>query len=364
MAKARKSKPSGKKSKGGGSNLPAIFVILAIIAMIAIYAVKENPDWSKKFDSLTSSETIQKDKTTGNTTAKTQTSKNSQKETKNNTAENKSSQSSTSTTASRDKFDDKAINAQDGAKETAKINSNLPVYSEDDNYYYSSSFDFAWPAYTQDDQIVEHAYYTLRYNEKTEQADWVAYRLKAVDLNKSKFERSNNFRMDPDVKTKSASTSDYKGSGYDRGHLAPAADFSWTKDGMSESFFMSNMSPQEPGFNRGIWRMLEEKVRDWAKSNSEVYVVTGPIYNGKNEKIGKNKVVVPNQYFKVVLELNGKEVKGIGFILENKKATQSLSEYAMSIDDVEKVTGLDFFPIVPDQLENKIESTYNYTLWK
>ena len=105
-------------------------------------------------------------------------------------------------------------------------------------------------------------------------------------------------------------------------------------------------------------------MRDWARSNQEIYVVTGPIYNGKGEKIGKNKVMVPDQYYKVILELNGKEVKGIGFILDNEKSSKSLSTFAMSIDEVEKATGLDFFPSIPDALENKIEETYNYSLWK
>ena len=358
MAKARKGKSSSNNSKGSGVNGSAIFLIVAILVLVGLYWVKQNPEWNKELEKLTTTQSAPSN-------SEKKTSNPAPKNTKQPESKTTSSSSQTKTREpKREKFEENKINAQNGAVETVKTNENLPVYNEDDNYYYSSSFDFTWPAYTQNDAIVEHSYYTLKYNEKTEQADWVAYSLKKVNLENSKFQRSDDFREDPDVRTKSASLADYKGSGYDRGHLAPAADFAWTRDGMSESFFMSNMSPQDPGFNRGIWKKLEENVRIWAKSNNEIYIVSGPIFRDKSEKIGKNKVAVPDQYFKVILELNGKEVKGIGFILDNEKSSKSLSTYAMSIDQVEKVTGLDFFPTIPDALEDKIEKTYNYSLWK
>ena len=358
MAKARKGKSKSSNSKGSGVNSSSLFAIIAILVLVVLYWVKQDPDWSKELGKITTTLATPEEKMTEKTRSdnpppKTSKPASETKEKQTNPVEPK-----------REKFEENKINAQNGAVETVETNENLPVYNEDDNYYYSSSFDFTWPAYTQDDAIVEHEFYTLRYNEKTEQADWVAYTLKKINLDNAKFSRTDNFREDPDVKTKSASLADYKGSGYDRGHLAPAADFAWTKEGMSESFYMSNMSPQEPGFNRGIWEKLEERVRDWARSNNEIYVVTGPICLGKGEKIGKNKVVVPDQYYKVILELNGKEVKGIGFILNNEKSSKDLSAFAMSIDEVEKATGLDFFPGIPDPLENKIEQTYNYSLWK
>lgn len=358
MAKARKAKSKSSNSKGSGVNGSSIFAIVAILVLIALYWVKQDPDWSKELDKITSTVTSTEKK---NNNPSSPTERKNVTQPTSSRTEKKEPQKAE---PKRKKFEENKINAQNGAVETVETNKNLPVYSEDDNYYYSSSFDFTWPAYSQKDAIVEHEYYTLRYNEKTEQADWVAYTLKKVNLDNSKFKRTDNFREDPNVKTKSAALADYKGSGYDRGHLAPAADFAWTKNGMSESFYMSNMSPQQPGFNRGIWKKLEERVRDWARSNQEIYVVTGPIYQGKGEKIGKNKVVVPDQYYKVILELNGKEIKGIGFILDNEKSSKDLSVYAMSIDEVEKATGLDFFPNIPDQLENKIEQTYNYSLWK
>ncbi|WP_109830023.1 DNA/RNA non-specific endonuclease [Reichenbachiella versicolor] len=251
----------------------------------------------------------------------------------------------------------------DGKKEENSTNKNLPSYTSENKYYFSSSFDFAWPAYTNDDQIIEHDFFTLSYNEKTEQADWVAYKLTRNNLNSSRYNRKDNFREDPLVSSKSATIADYKGSGYDRGHLAPAADFTWTKEGLDDSFYMSNMSPQEPGFNRGIWKQLEEKVRKMANDNGEIFVVTGPVYTGRSKKIGSNKVAVPSKYYKVILELEGNNVKGIGFILPNKKTSSTLSSFATSIDEVEKVTKLDFFPTMPDDLEKKIESKYSYSAW-
>ena len=129
------------------------------------------------------------------------------------------------------------------------------------------------PSHTSNHQIIEHSAYILQYNEKYEHAEWVIYLL-TQDRVADSFERTDNFRPDPKVITGSASLADYKGSGYDRGHLAPAADMKWSENVMSESFFMSNMSPQKPGFNRGIWKSLESIVRTWAIENNEIYIVT------------------------------------------------------------------------------------------
>ena len=125
----------------------------------------------------------------------------------------------------------------------------------------------------------------------------MANQLTAKEVN-GKYERSDNFRKDPHVSTESATLSDYKGSGYDRGHIIPAADMKWSPDAMSASFFMSNMSPQDPSFNRGIWKKLEEQVGKWALENSEIYIVTGPVLtDGPYQTIGVNKVAVPKYYY-------------------------------------------------------------------
>ena len=133
------------------------------------------------------------------------------------------------------------------------------------------------PYFIEDKQVIEHEYYVLSYSEKHEQAYWVSYLLDSSRLNGG-IDRTNDFRIDPFIKTGSATLSDYKGSGYDRGHLVPAADMNFALDAMSETFYMSNMSPQVPSFNRGIWKKLESLVREWANYEGVLYIVTGPIF--------------------------------------------------------------------------------------
>lgn len=219
------------------------------------------------------------------------------------------------------------------------------------------------PAYRPSDVLVEHLGYTLCYSEKDEQAAWIAYELTARET-QARLPRSDNFREDPSVPTESASPSDYKGSGYDRGHLAPAADMEWSKEVMSESFLMSNMSPQKPALNRGKWKDLEEQVRGWAVRDSALYVITGPVLTQKPiGAIGKNKVTVPASYFKVIVDMTEPEIKGIGFLMPNAALKEPISAYAASINEVEKVTGLNFFPNLSVQTEIAVEGSTDLAVW-
>ena len=195
-------------------------------------------------------------------------------------------------------------------------------------------------------QIVEHQYYTLSYSEKHEQPEWVAYEITRERLNNKVADRTDNFRPDPKVKTKSAAPSDYRRSGYTRGHLAPAGDMGFSERAMSETFYMSNMSPQERSCNMGVWRELEEQARDWGRKYKHLYIVTGPILTEpKIETIGRNKVTVPKNYYKIILDVTEPEYKGIGFIIPNALSDEHLTEYAVTIDEVEDITGIDFFPV-------------------
>lgn len=212
------------------------------------------------------------------------------------------------------------------------------------------------------DLIITHIGYSLLYNEDYEQASWVAYELTKEETNK-RFERTNKFLTDPSVKTGSADDNDYKGSGYDRGHLAPASDMGWSSTTMAESFYYSNMSPQEPSFNRGIWKKLEELVRSWAIENKSIYIVTGPVLTNGLPTIGRNKVAVPKYYYKVILDYREPSIKGIGFILPNSGSKEPLQNFAVPIDRVEKVTGIDFFPLLPDKEEEVIEKTLCIPCW-
>ncbi len=214
-------------------------------------------------------------------------------------------------------------------------------------------------------QIINHKHYSLSYYEKHEQAEWVAYELTAASLRIPNVKRSNDFRPDPAIRTGSASRWDYKGSGYDRGHMVPAADMAFSEEAMRQTFYMSNMSPQVRGFNQGIWRELEENVRDWAWKNKTLYVVSGVIFDNPTRRpIGKNKVTVPPYYYKALLDLKKPEQKGIAFIIPNEVQTKHLYDFATSIDELENRTGIDFFKALPNNQEAKLESTFDIKQWK
>jgi endonuclease G len=202
----------------------------------------------------------------------------------------------------------------------------------------------------------------LLYNEKHEQADWVAYQITAEETIR-KFQRSNKFVVDPLISTGSASETDYKGSGFDRGHLASAGDMGWSAEAMQESFYYSNMSPQDPAFNRGIWKNLEEQVRTWANKYNTLYVVTGPVLKLGLPTIGYNEVSIPEQYYKVILDYRLPEIKGIAFIMPNKGSKEPIYIYAVTIDSVETVTGIDFFEKLPDKQEVVIERNLCVDCW-
>ncbi|GAB4398423.1 MAG: DNA/RNA non-specific endonuclease [Microscillaceae bacterium] len=221
----------------------------------------------------------------------------------------------------------------------------------------------ALPAHQPEDPaLVRHSHYTLLYNEAHEQAQWVAYKLESHET-QGETERADDFRPDPAVRTGSAELEDYRDSGYDRGHLAPAADFRFSASAMSESFFMSNMSPQVHEFNAGIWSELEQQVRKWARQEGHVYVVSGPILEENLRKIGPNRVSVPRQYFKVILDTSPPGAKAIAFLLPHRESYLSPRSYAISIDELEKITGLDFFPNLPDEVEGSLESSVSLMGW-
>jgi endonuclease G len=220
-----------------------------------------------------------------------------------------------------------------------------------------------YPALLPNEKIISHSGYSFVYSEEHEQAKWIAYELTKEETN-SLFERTDKFLTDPFVSTGTAENSDYADSGYDRGHLAPAADMGWSATAMKESFYFSNMSPQLPGFNRGVWKRLEELMRSWAIDNSAIYIVTGPLLTAGLPTIGGNLVSIPNYYYKVILDYTQPEIKAIGFILPNASSSSALNSFAVSIDEVETATGIDFFPGLPDEQENKLEKEHCTTCWQ
>jgi endonuclease G len=210
----------------------------------------------------------------------------------------------------------------------------------------------ACPLPIKEEQVVQRTAYTFAYNEAHEQANWVAYILTKSQLG-SGVERSNRFMEDPLVSTQTATNADYAKSGYDRGHLAPAADMSWSLQVMQESFYYSNMSPQLPGFNRGIWKKLEEQVRDWALLYDTLYVVTGPILEPGLPTIGANQVSIPKAYYKALIA--PRQQKGIAFIMPNAKSDAPVLNFSITIDALEGIIKRDLFFQLPDHLEVKME---------
>ena len=211
-------------------------------------------------------------------------------------------------------------------------------------------------------QVIHHEGYSLSYNEKYEQAEWVAYELKSSHLSNTNHKRPY-FEIDNAVKTKAAHWRNYKQSGYDRGHLCPAGDRKYSKAAHDETFLTSNISPQVHDFNSGIWNSLEQKVRFWAEKYDGVYVVTGGVLNGDLPTIGEEKVAVPNYFYKVILDYNNGNPKAIAFLMEHEKSNKSLYNFAVTVDTIEHLTGIDFFPNLDDNLEEKLESSNNFKNW-
>jgi endonuclease G len=209
--------------------------------------------------------------------------------------------------------------------------------------------DAGYPATHTTDTILTYTGFTIGYNEAFEQAAWVAYVLTREEVLSDSVIRNDRFRADTMIISGSAELSDYRGSGYDRGHLAPAADMRWSNRAMDESFLLSNMSPQEPSFNRGIWKRLEEKVREWALEKDSIYILTGPVLNSVVEVIGANDVGVPGSYFKVLVDLSPPDHDMVAFLLPHEGSSSDPVIYAITVDSLESVTGYDFFAWAPDQ---------------
>lgn len=214
------------------------------------------------------------------------------------------------------------------------------------------------------DKIIDRPGYALGYIEYHEQPAWVIYHLTKEQALTKAVKRSDDFREDPEIPTGSATLADYRRSGYDRGHLAPAADMAFSVRTMSDSFYMSNMSPQKPAFNRGIWKNLEAQVRYFAITEKDIYVVTGPVLpKTKTVTIGGNRVTVPTHYYKVIYDRTLPE-KMIGFILPNEGSNRPLRDFAVTVDVVEDATGLNFFSTVPQPKQEQLESAISIRDWR
>lgn len=210
--------------------------------------------------------------------------------------------------------------------------------------------------------IKEYEGFTVNFNPENKTPNYVAWILQGHET-EGATARSNNFWTDRDLEG-CPDTRDYSRSGYDRGHMCPAGEQKWSDEAMLHSFVMANICPQKHELNTGAWKTLEDKERVWAKRDSAIVIVAGPIYDKSDkETIGKNKVRVPSAFFKVFLAPYADPIRAIGFVYPNMRCDGNMQAYAVSVDEVEKMTGLDFFAALPDEIENDIESSVPFKDW-
>lgn len=212
-------------------------------------------------------------------------------------------------------------------------------------------------------QIIRHTGHTLSYNNQWKIANWVGYELTAQETN-GDVERSDWFDPDPQVLGYKVEHSDYTHSGFDRGHLAPAGDMKWNEDAMIESFYMTNICPQVHALNAGLWNNLEGKARNWARRDSAIIIVSGPIVTPDYMTISRNNIAVPAAFFKAIISPYTHSPRGIAFVIPNEDTDLPLHKYALTIDSLETITGIDLFYNLPDSLENYIEQNINLKLWQ
>ena len=212
------------------------------------------------------------------------------------------------------------------------------------------------------DDVVNRRYYSLSYSHEHKQSEWVFYKLSKRMIS-GDAERKDGFIKDPEVFEGTASNLDYQNSGFDRGHLLPAADMKLSQKAMDETFFMSNVSPQDPRFNRQIWKKLEDKIREFATNKGTLFVYTGPVLEEGLPTIGNSEVSVPEKFYKIVVHKRGDKIETISFVMGNEKSERPLKDFIVSIDEIEHLTGIDFLEKLPDEKEDWVESARALGNW-
>ena len=257
----------------------------------------------------------------------------------------------------------KAILADYADKAAGKVAEKLSSATAGDAVTATDGMEMPAPLTDRKEQILRRTGYTASYNSDTRIPNWVAWHLTADHTSGPHKRGGIDFAEDEEVSEPRATDNDYYRSGYDRGHLCPSADNKWSETAQRESFLFTNICPQSHGLNAGDWNEMEQQCRRWAKEMGSIYIVSGPImYKGRHKTIGKNKVVVPEAFFKVVLCTEGTP-KAIGFIYKNQPGNRPKGDYVNTIDEVERITGIDFFPALPDDIETKVEASADLADW-
>lgn len=236
------------------------------------------------------------------------------------------------------------------------------TYAEADGEMPDSSFPKELLPNSSTGEIVAHSHFILSYNESFEQAEWVAHILDKSHITRDD-RRRPYFIEDPYVSSKSADWRNYKGSGYDRGHLVPAGDRKFSKQAYNETFYTSNISPQNSKFNAGVWNDLEQQTRRWAKKYGRLYVYTGGVLEPGLREIGDEDVDVPNYFYKIIVRGKGDNFKAAAFLIPNKPQSGSYKKFSTSIDEIETQTGIDFFYKLPKNVQASFETIDASSRW-
>ncbi len=210
--------------------------------------------------------------------------------------------------------------------------------------------------------LVKHNYFWLSYREEYEQSEWVAYTLKPEHLTDD-IRRRPYFIEDPSIGTHSADWRNYRGSGYDRGHLCPAGDRRFTENAYDETFYTSNIAPQDKDFNAGIWNRLENQVRKWCREYETIYVVTGGVLTKGMKGIGEENVAIPGAFYKIIARGNLENLRLIAFLIPHGESAAPLEQFLVPVDELERATGIDFFQNMPPGQEVQLESSINIIGW-
>lgn len=227
----------------------------------------------------------------------------------------------------------------------------------------SSLYDDSFSPSSTTSEIVKHEFYSLSYSQKHKQAEWVAYSLHPSHLTDNSFERPY-FEIDLKVRGGSADWRNYRGSGYDRGHLCPAGDRRFSYQAYKETFLTSNASPQNRGFNSGVWNRLENQIRRWVPKTGELYIITGGVLKDGLESIGEDKVTIPEYFFKVIVGYDQSTPKAIAFLIPNQVSSESISTFVTPISQIENLTGLLFFKNLSQEVEAQLKAPVDYKYWK
>jgi len=265
----------------------------------------------------------------------------------------------------QDRFDAKRQRFEEKAREEAERLKRAFDDENEGNYSSEAAEGLEIPAPLKDrpEQIVARKGYTMSYNKQLKVANWVAWHLTASHTSGPYKRKGVEYLEDMDVPSPRSERSDYWNSGWDRGHQCPSGDSKWDRTAQQECFYYSNMTPQNHDLNGGAWNDLEIRCRDWAREFGDIYIVTGPIFRSEKPRtIGRNKVAVPDAYFKVVLCMRGTP-KALGFIYENKSGQGSMQSHVVTVDKVEEVTGIDFFPSLDKGVEKRVESQSDWKDW-